>query len=89
MAGRSIIRVFSLFVGFLEPNSRVKRGISVRFYVKKLLLALPIDRWELYEERSIHGPWFIVTREVKNEILENKKLPFVAVGFVLVPNIQT
>jgi hypothetical protein len=57
--------------------------------VKEILLAIPIDRWEPYEERSIHGPWFIVTREVKNEILENKKHPFVAVGFVLVPNTQT
>jgi hypothetical protein len=73
----------------LEPKSRVKRGIIVRFYVKEILLAVPIDRWESYEERSIHGSWFIVTREVKNEFLENKKLPFVAVGFVLVPNTKT
>jgi len=51
-----------------------------------MLLALPIDCCESYEERSIHGPWFT---EVKNEFPENKKLLFVAVGFVLVPNTQT
>jgi len=87
--GRSIIRVFSLFAGFLESKSRVKRGIIVCFYVKETLRAIPTDGWESHEERSIHGPWFIVEREVKNEILENKKLLFVAVGFVLVPNTQT
>jgi hypothetical protein len=87
--GGSIIRVLSLFAEILEPKSRVKRGIIVCFYDKEIVLAIPIDRWESYEERSVHGPWFIVTREVKNEFLENKKLLFVAVGFVLVPNTQT
>ena len=42
-----------------------------------------------YEERSIHGPWLIVTREVKNEFLANKTLLLVAFGFVLVPNTLT
>jgi hypothetical protein len=69
--------------------------MTVCFDVKEILLAVPIDRWVSYEERSIagcrsksatfmDGPWFIVTREVKNEFLENKKLIFVAVGLILV-----
>jgi hypothetical protein len=62
--------------------------MTVCFDVKEILLAVPVDRWELYEKRSTHGPWFIVTREVKNEFLENKNLIFVTVGLILVSNTQ-